>query len=145
MTPPAHIRTFAWDDLDAVLALWVAAGFRIGPSEARDGVALKLRRDPELFLVAEADGRAIVGALLGAFDGRRGWVYHLAVDELWRGRGIGSALLAELERRLVALGCRKVNLLVDSANDAVEAFYRGLGYATAEVRFMEKWLPTEGP
>jgi GNAT superfamily N-acetyltransferase len=48
-----------------------------------------------------------------AFDGRRGWVNRLATRSDQRGTGQGSAILAELERRLVDKGCRKINLLVE--------------------------------
>src|SRR5438093_196630 len=80
-------RTFQPADYDAVLRLWSEAGFRIGPSETRAGIELKRRRDPDLFLVAAVD-ETIEGAVLGGFDGRRGWVYHLAVAPGYRNRGV---------------------------------------------------------
>ena len=99
----------------------------------------RLRRDPDLFLVAAADDR-IVGAVLGTFDGRRGWVNRLAVAPDRQGQGYGNLLMAELERRLLARGCRKVNLLVTPDNQRVVPFYRQLGYEQDELTFMEKWL-----
>jgi GNAT superfamily N-acetyltransferase len=36
-----------------------------------------------------------------------------------RGQGIASALLAELERRLLVLGCAKVNLLIEPDNAGI--------------------------
>jgi ribosomal protein S18 acetylase RimI-like enzyme len=48
--------------------------------------------------------------------------------------------MAEVERRLVALGCDKVNLLVEPENAGVQAYYERLGYATDPLIFMEKWL-----
>ncbi len=116
-------------DYDAVLALWQSAGpgVSIRPSDRREEIAKKLTRDPDLFLVAECDGR-LVGALMGAWDGRRGWLHHLAVDESVRRQGIGAALVQEVEGRLRARGCLKVNLLVYSANQGAREFYRSLGY-----------------
>ena len=46
------------------------------------------------------NGIVALGAVLGGFDGRRGLVYHVAVDPQARGQGLGSALMDELERRL---------------------------------------------
>lgn len=86
-------------------------------------------------------GAAIVGAVLGRFDGRRGWVNHLGVLPSAQGGGVGSRLMAELERRLIALGCRKVNLHVYPDNSAVCPFYEGIGYRSVEMVFMEKFLP----
>ena len=80
-------------------------------------------------------------AVLGTFDGRRGWVNRLATRPGRRGQGHASAVLAELERRLGAKGCRKVNLLIEPDNKPVTGFYRRRGYAEDRLIFMEKWLP----
>jgi len=77
--------------------------------------------------VAECEGR-LAGVVIGAWDGRRGWLHHLAVDPGFRRRGIGSALVREVETRLRARGCLKVNLLVFADNSEARAFYRRLGY-----------------
>jgi ribosomal protein S18 acetylase RimI-like enzyme len=62
------------------------------------------------------------------FDGHRGWVYYVAVAAGHRKQSFGRALMHETERRLIALGCPKINLLVRSSNAAVIDFYRSLGY-----------------
>lgn len=107
------IRQFTMVDYDRVRELWANAGpgVSLRPSDERDEVAKKLERDPDLFLVAEVDAR-VVGVIMGAWDGRRGWLHHLAVDAAYRGRGIGTALLAQVEARLKTKGCLKVNLMV---------------------------------
>lgn len=133
------IRRFEWRDYDDVIALWKDAGLTVGPSESRSGIELKLKRDPELFLVATHDN-TLVGAVLGAFDGRRGRIYHLAVRRPAQGSGVGGALLEEVERRLRDLGSRKVNLLVAPENLGVVRFYQRLGYRRDDLVFMEKWL-----
>jgi ribosomal protein S18 acetylase RimI-like enzyme len=135
-----HLREFEIDrDYPAVLALWQTAGpgIHVSSSDAPAEIAKKLQRDPDLFLLAEADDR-IVGTVLGGFDGRRGLVYHLAVDAAWRGRGIGSALMGELEARLVARGCRKAYLLVDGDHPEVKGFYVGRGWELMDVLALGK-------
>jgi ribosomal protein S18 acetylase RimI-like enzyme len=62
------------------------------------------------------------------YDGRRGWLYAAAVLNSRQGRGIGKALIREAEDRLIALGCRKINLQIRSTNTSVVSFYRKLGY-----------------
>ncbi|MBI4770851.1 MAG: GNAT family N-acetyltransferase, partial [Chloroflexi bacterium] len=94
---------------------------------------------PDLFLLAEdPDAGKIVGAVLGGFDGRRGMVYHLAVAPEQRGRGLGAALLAELEARLKAKGCLKYYLLVTQDNPGALDFYRRQGWSLMPVHLLGK-------
>jgi ribosomal protein S18 acetylase RimI-like enzyme len=95
---------------------------------------------PDLVLVAEGEAEEVAGVVFGTFDGRRGWVNRLAVDPGYRGRGIATALLDGLERRLAAKGCPKVNLLVEPGNAGAAALYAKLGYQVDELIFMEKFL-----
>lgn len=124
------VRPFAMVDYDAVRDLWANAGegVRLGSSDEPNEIAKKLARDPDVFLVAELAGR-IVGVIVGAWDGRRGWIHHLAVDGDCRRQGIATHLVSEVEERLRAKGCRKVNLLVLRGNHAARSLYGRLGYS----------------
>ena len=135
-----QLRQFEFErDYQAVLALWQTAGpgIHVSPSDSPVELARKLQRDPDLFLVAEAGGQ-LIGTVLGGFDGRRGIVYHLAVESGWRGQGIGSALMDEVEARLMARGCRKAYLLVAPENAEVTAFYARRGWEIMDVLPMGK-------
>jgi len=124
------LRTFAFpDDYAAVIELWENAGpgVHVHRSDSFDEIQKKLSRDPELFLVAEDDGR-IIGAVMGGFDGRRGMIYHLAVETKYRGRGIGALLMQEIENRLKAAGCIRSYLFVTADNQEVVDFYVGQGW-----------------
>ncbi len=134
-----QVRTFSMDDYDQVILLWHETGLRVGPSDSREGILRKLERDADLFLVAQK-GERIIGAVIGCYDGRRGWVNHLAVESDYQGQRIGAALMQELERRLRACGCIKMNLLVAQANSRVLGFYHRLGFESDDVIFMQKWL-----
>ena len=136
-----QLRSFAWTDLEAVLDLWRAAGpgIQLGRSDSPEEIRKKLSRDPDLFLVAEDQGR-IIGAVMGGYDGRRGLVYHLAVLPEKRHRGLGSTLMAELEQRLRAKGCVKYYLLVTPDNPQVLEFYRRQGWSVMDMTLMGKEL-----
>ncbi len=112
-----------------MLELWEGAGpgVHIGRSDQPEEVRKKLQRDPDLFLLAETDGR-IIGSVLGGYDGRRGLVYHLAVALPYRQNGIGALLMDELEQRLRERGCLKCYLLVTPDNGASIDFYEKRGW-----------------
>lgn len=124
------IREFRYpQDYPAVRALWEAMekGVKVGRSDASDEIAKKVARDPDLFLVAENEGR-IVGSVIGGYDGRRGLLYHLAVARNARQQGLGGRLLDEIEARLRAKGCLKCYLMVTLDNPEVEEFYKKRGW-----------------
>ncbi len=136
------IREFAYPaDYDAAIHLWssVGSGVHVGPSDAPAELEKKLRRDPDLFLVA-VDGDTLVATVIGGFDGRRGMVYHLAVAEAYRRVGIASRLMAEVEKRLRAKGCIKCYLLVRPENDGALEYYNAIGWTVSDnVIFMKEF------
>ena len=126
-----EIRAFVMDDYDHVVQLWRSRGIRLGPSDTREGIEKKLARDPDLFLVAESNG-AILGVVLGTWDGRQGWIYNAAVDQAVQRRGVGRLLAEELEKRLQEKGARQVGLLVGKDNYYAQDFFEALGFQIAE-------------
>lgn len=134
------IQTFSMDQYDEVIQLWQRAGLQLSRSDTFEGILKKLERDAELFLVAKNAEDQIIGAVMGSYDGRRGWVNHLAVDPDCQGQDFGTQLMNELEQRLAMLGCEKVNLLIEPKNSCVQAFYEKQGFREDELIFMEKWL-----
>ena len=132
-------RTFEMRDYEQVVDLWRAAGLSLSLSDDESGIEHRMQRDPDLFIVAES-GEQIVGAVMGCYDGRRGWVNHLAVAPGQQRNGIGTMLMSELEARFRAVGCVKVNLLIAPRNGGVQPFYNGIGYTRDDLIFMEKTL-----
>lgn len=137
------IREYRSGDGDPVRALWASVGFR---SLGDDDPSLHLfaQRNPGTFLVA-AQGTAIVGSSMGAWDGRRGWIYHVATAPGRRRTGLATRLVRQVEERLRALGCRKVNVIVRDGNDDGARFWESLGYAAAPARQFGRELATGEP
>ncbi len=136
-----HLREFILADYNPVYALWQNAGpgIGIGDSDTREEIAKKLARDPDLFIMA-VESDEIIGTVIGGFDGRRGLIYHLAVDRSHRRRGIGKLLMQEIERRLVAKGCLRCYLLVkDDAREVIE-FYGRQGWDTFRTTILAKTI-----
>ena len=125
-----QLREFRFpEDYASVRQLWesIEKGVRFGRSDTADEIQKKLARYPDLFLVAEGENR-IVGTIIGGFDGRRGIIYHLAVDPSFRGRGIGSLLLSEVEARLRLKGCLKCYLMITPDNEEAGQYYERRGW-----------------
>jgi len=135
-----RIREFKIGDYPLVRDLWQIAGLVLRPGDELEDIKLKLQRDPDLFLVAELEGE-IVGSLMGGWDGRRGWIYHLAVKPEHQRKGIGVGLVHEVEKRLVAKGAKKVNAQVYKSNERSSAFFKAIGYeAHADLIMVGKHL-----
>lgn len=136
------LREFRFpEDYRAVLELWRGSdGVHVGPSDTPEEIQRKLERDPDLFLIAEMDS-TIIGTIIGGYDGRRGLIYHLAVHQDFRERGIGAALLNEVEARLKARGCHKCYLLILADNTSAVPFYEHRGWGEMnDVRIFGKKL-----
>ena len=84
-------------------------------------------RNPGLCIVG-VEGDRIVASALAGFDGRRGWLYHVATHPDARRRGIATRLVRTIEDRLRAMGCRKLNLIVWEGDEDAMAFWTGIGY-----------------
>ena len=85
-----------------------------------------------LFLLAVKDEQ-LIATLMGGYDGHRGWINYLAVHPHFQRNGVATALIQQLEKRLIALGCPKLQLLVRKENIDVQSFYEQLGYEEIEV------------
>src|SRR5687768_5338020 len=131
------LREFRESDYETVVALWQACGLTVKPSDTLPELRKLVERNPGLFLVAEDEGE-IMGTVIGAWDGRRAWVYHLAVRPDAQRRGTARLLMDEVEGRLRAMGATKLNLLVERANAGVADFYHKLGFAPDDLLFMAK-------
>ncbi|ALC81525.1 MULTISPECIES: GNAT family acetyltransferase [Bacillus] len=132
-------RQFTVSDFNSVIDLWQRAGLILSRSDTLEGIKEKLKRDSELFFVLEENG-TIIGVVMGSYDGRRGWINHLAVDPEHQGNNLGQKIISELEIRLKKIGCEKLNLLIEMDNKQVKGFYENLGYKQDELLFMEKWI-----
>jgi len=136
------IRNFRFpEDYAAVFQLWsrAGAGIHLRKSDEPEEIKKKLSRDPDLFLLAEEDD-VIIGSVIGGFDGRRGLMYHLAVEENHRNKGIGGMLVTELENRLRAKGCIRYYLLVTRDNEEAIHFYNKRGWKPMDELILGKDL-----
>lgn len=138
------LRCYQASDRDALVRLWSECGLLRPWNDPDRDIERKLAHDADGLLVLEFDGR-VAGSVMAGYDGHRGWVNYLAVDPAHQGKGFGTMLMAEAERRLALLGCPKVNLQVRTSNSHAVGFYQHLGYAVDETVSMGKRLSHDRP
>ena len=127
------IRVMTIEDYEQVRTLWMKIqGFGIrSVDDPREGIERFLKRNPATSVVAEVDGK-IVGAILCGHDGRRGCLYHVCVDEQYRMRGIGKAMVVFAMEALKKEQINKVSLIAFTKNDIGNAFWKEIGWTRRE-------------
>ena len=118
-------------DFDAILALWSSIDRHTALPDRRDYLQAFHAFSPDLFLVAETEGR-IAGTIMAGWDGWRAHIARLATDPALRRSGIARALVTEAEERLRAKGARRIYALVDLRSAPAAPFWQAAGYEPNE-------------
>ncbi len=116
------------NEIPAAIALWEAAGLAHPWNDSARDIELALACPTATILAAHDGEGALVGTVMAGFDGHRGWIYSLAVDESQRGQGLGARLVRAAEDFLTHQGAPVIRLMVRADNEAVSAFYESIGY-----------------
>ncbi|MDE5974737.1 MAG: GNAT family N-acetyltransferase [Eubacterium sp.] len=124
-----NIRLMKIADYETVYSIWSSSkGMGLNSlDDSKDGIIKFLVRNPDTCFVAEMDGN-IIGAILIGNDGRRGYIYHTAVQENYQKQGIGKALVEAGIRALKEIGINKVALVVFDKNISGNLFWEKLGF-----------------
>jgi ribosomal protein S18 acetylase RimI-like enzyme len=123
-----ELRGFGFEDYEAAIELWKRCpGVGLSSADGKPEIATFLEKNPGLCFAAWAEGR-LAGTSLCGSDGRRGYLYHVAVDPARRGRGIGRALAEASLAGLSRAGIKKCHLFVLADNEAGSAFWRAIGW-----------------
>lgn len=142
-----HARAEDTTGLAALLAQLFAieADFAIDPEVQARGLALLHERPDAVILVAEADGHVVGMCTVQlttstARGGLSAGVEDVVVDQAWRGRGIGRALLAAAEAWARGRGAVRIALLADETNLPALDFYDRLGFTRTRLVWLAKAL-----
>ena len=121
-------REFSIDDYEGALQLWQRVeGLELAEGDDIEGVAQFVMRNPGLSRVA-IDGSAVVGVAMCGHDGRRGHIYHLAVDPAYRRYGVGRRLVKECLDGLRQAGMVRAIILVADYNLGGAEFWKRAGW-----------------
>jgi ribosomal protein S18 acetylase RimI-like enzyme len=133
------IRAYSPEDEDAVIKLWWNCNLIRPQNNPKLDIERKLKVNPELFLVGEIGGK-VVATVMGGYEGHRGWVNYLGVDPIHQKKGLGKQIMEAIEKKLLAIGCPKINLQVREDNEVAQGFYENIGYTQDKVMSMGRRL-----
>ncbi|MHA1479077.1 MAG: GNAT family N-acetyltransferase [Promethearchaeota archaeon] len=134
------IEKFKIEYYDEVVELWRKAGIEMVSSDTIEEVTRVLSRNPDLLLIGKVQEK-VIAIVIGAFDGRRGYVHHLAVDPDYQKMGFGKTIMDGLIEQFRAMDIHKVHLFIEKSNRAVVEFYNNLGWDVREDLIMMSYVP----
>ncbi|MFP4444186.1 MAG: GNAT family N-acetyltransferase [Spirochaetia bacterium] len=129
MPPPTtaesvFYRTVNRDDCPGLLELWkTLPGIGLSTADSEEHIGSFLERNPGMSYLAEDNGR-IIGSVLTGHDGRRGYLYHLAVHPDYRRRGMGTRLAELSVTVLKQSGIQKCHIFVYKDNKSGADFWQ---------------------
>lgn len=122
------ISLFTREYYDEVVALWKQCeGIGLSGADSPENLQGYLERFRGLSFVALHEGR-VVGAVLGGHDGRRGYIYHLAVAPDCRRKGVARKLVDDCLAALAAVRIQKCHAFVYAKNTGGLAFWQAIGW-----------------
>ena len=126
------IFEFTIKDYQNVISLWKNCdGIGLSSADSKESIETYLRRNPGMSFVARYQNE-IIGAVLCGHDGRRGYIYHLAVHPDYRKRGIGRSLVAKCITALEMIGIQKCHLFIYNSNIKGIRFWEKIGWIWRE-------------
>ncbi|RAO99223.1 GCN5 family acetyltransferase [Petrotoga sp. 9PW.55.5.1] len=115
-------------DYDQMYHLWEnTKGMGLSDSDTKENIEKFLNKNQGLNYVCEEEEK-IIGTILCGEDGRRGYLYHLAVDKEYRRSGIGKQLVEIVLRNLKKRGIIKCHLFVYYENELGKTFWEKTGW-----------------
>ena len=113
---------------EQALELWQSLpGLGLSGADEKDQIHGFLRKNPTTCFVAQKENR-LIGTILGGSDGRRGYIYHLAVNSSEQNKGIGKKLVDTCLSELKKNGIQKCHIFVISDNEEGIAFWENVGW-----------------
>ena len=136
-----RIRDFHSDDLDGILHLWEE--ITASKTEPVYGLSEVLASCEKDHAVVAVHGEEIVGAAVGRAAHAQGWIVFLATAQHWQGQGIGTAMLAALEKRMAPHGLAKLSALMPESASRFDAFLNRGFELKQNLRYFERHIPVQ--
>lgn len=135
-------------DLPAIGQLHVHFWGEPSDVEAMAATLERLEGDPDHILLAAREDGTCVGTVTGVvchglYGGYDSYlvIEDLVVDPACRRTGVGSALVAQLERLARERGCRQMIVLSETVRLDAHGLYHALGFQSRWTGFKKKLVP----
>jgi ribosomal protein S18 acetylase RimI-like enzyme len=148
-----HLRTARAAEAAAIAALvnaafQVEAFFKRGDRTDAGEIGNMMQRGEFLVLdhseAPDAPGTGLAACVYTRTNGDRGYFGMLSIDPGSQGRGLGRSMIAAVESRFRAQGCRAVDIHVVNLRKELPPFYERLGYvASGTLPFPDDGSATE--
>ncbi|MNP48484.1 Acetyltransferase YpeA [compost metagenome] len=128
-----QMREMTISDHDAAIDLWNRTeGMALSDADLRGSIDYYLDRNLGMSFVCTL-GDKLIGTILCGHDGRRGYIYHVAVSKEHRGKSIGKNLVEKSLNKLKSEGIMKYHIMVISDNEIGNQFWN-----------IRAWIKREG-
>ncbi len=125
---PVEFREMQIDDYQDVINLWQnTENLGLSNADQKSSIEVFLTRNPGLCFVV-MENKKIIGTVLAGHDGRRGAIYHLAVQKDKRNQRLGSQLVKHSLRGLKIAGIERCHIHVYAKNQSGLAFWQKEGW-----------------
>jgi ribosomal protein S18 acetylase RimI-like enzyme len=136
--PKLSVREARPKDSEAIAALIVALGYEVTAAEVRKRLAALKKAGAPALVAERGEIAGVLTIYLTQVLHRPrpvGRITMMVVAEALRGQGVGTALVAEAEKRLAAKGCGLIEVTSNTKRLRAHAFYERLGYERTSYRF----------
>lgn len=135
-----EIKLLTIEDYDDIIRVWSDAGLPFVPKgrDSRERLGLEMSREDTAFYGLFIDDR-MIGTVIANYDGRRGWINHLAIDPEYRGIGFGGDLIEAAEAFLKERGALVISALIEDVNTPSMSCFEKHGFVCwAPIKYFSK-------
>jgi ribosomal protein S18 acetylase RimI-like enzyme len=135
-----RIRAMNPSDHGELMRLWSSfPGNAVTGADSQDEFEAFLARNGS-FCFSACENDEVVGSVMAGSDGRRGYVYHLAVRSDHQRKGLGGELMRRVEDALSNAGLEKIHLFIFSDNPAVDFYEKSGWHVRNDITVMSRVL-----